>query len=96
MDTVVLCPYHCGVILEGIHAAGNMRRHVRMCHEPEKRNDSATYSCPHDTCRTDYTRRCELTRHLYRCHNASRSQAALDKEEERVKDDDNRNEVHED
>jgi hypothetical protein len=82
--------------LKGTYAAGNMRRHVRMRHEPEKINVSATYSCPHDTCRKDYTRRYALTRHLYRYHSASRSQPVLDKEEERVKDDDNSNDVYED
>jgi hypothetical protein len=49
------CPYHCGTVLKGVHAVGNLTRHLKSdaCKGSGKRK--RRYACPKG-CPKEYTR----------------------------------------
>lgn len=82
----VECPYGCGTVLTGMHALGNLTRHLRSqaCTGPDIIR--AKHSCPVEGCARVYIQSDGLREHMRRRH--ERPPAAPSDEEELYNDDD--------
>jgi hypothetical protein len=55
-DYSVVCPYQCGTVLTGIHAVGNLTRHLKTRACPNLPRRSIKYPCPIHGCMGEYSR----------------------------------------
>ncbi|KAF2133055.1 hypothetical protein P153DRAFT_178788 [Dothidotthia symphoricarpi CBS 119687] len=81
----VPCPYRCGTILTGVHAIGNLTRHIKSQSCTASGRTKAKYPCPIGGCDREYTRSDGLKVHMRRRHNAP---PALPKNDAAVENDD--------
>lgn len=70
-DYVVPCPYDCGTVLTGVHAVGNMTRHLKSQNCIGSGKDKTKYVCPMPGCEKRYIRSDGLKVHLRKRHNIS-------------------------
>jgi hypothetical protein len=56
MEYSVACPYACGTVLTGIHAVGNLTRHLKSRACPNSLRRSVEYPCPIHGCMNKYSR----------------------------------------
>jgi hypothetical protein len=52
----VTCPYECGTVLTGIHAVGNLTRHLKSRSCPNSPRRAVDYPCPIHGCMNRYAR----------------------------------------
>ena len=64
------CPYHCGTILTGMHAVGNLTRHVKTQACRGSRRTKQEYACRMAGCGRVYARSDGLRVQLRRRHGA--------------------------
>jgi hypothetical protein len=55
-DYSVACPYQCGTVLTGIHAVGNLTRHLKSRACPNSPRRYVEYPCPIHGCKNTYHR----------------------------------------
>ncbi|KAF1925325.1 uncharacterized protein M421DRAFT_423884 [Didymella exigua CBS 183.55] len=67
----VPCPYDCGTVLTGVHAVGNMTRHLKSQNCIGSGKDKTKYVCPIPGCDKRYIRSDGLKVHLRKRHNIS-------------------------
>lgn len=67
----VPCPYGCGTVLTGVHAVGNMTRHLKSQNCIGSGKDKTKYVCPVPGCEKRYIRSDGLKVHLRKRHNIS-------------------------
>ncbi|KAJ5059424.1 hypothetical protein J3E74DRAFT_475114 [Bipolaris maydis] len=67
-STTIPCPYHCGTILTGAHALGNLTRHLKTqaCTGPARGKQK--YKCASEGCERVYARSDGLRVHVRRVH----------------------------
>lgn len=70
-EYVVPCPYDCGTVLTGVHAVGNMTRHLKSQNCIGSGKDKTKYVCPMLGCDKQYIRSDGLKVHLRKRHNIS-------------------------
>jgi hypothetical protein len=70
-EYVVPCPYDCGTVLTGVHAVGNMTRHLKSQNCIGSGKDKTKYVCPMPGCEKRYIRSDGLKVHLRKRHNIS-------------------------
>ncbi|KAF1833040.1 hypothetical protein BDW02DRAFT_580739 [Decorospora gaudefroyi] len=66
----VPCPYRCGTVLTGVHALGNLTRHLKTQACPGSSRAKVRYLCPTDGCGRQYARSDGLRVHMRRRHGA--------------------------
>jgi hypothetical protein len=67
----VPCPYHCGTVLTGVHAVGNMTRHLKSQNCIGSGREKPRHGCPVEGCDKRYIRSDGLKVHLRKRHNIS-------------------------
>jgi len=67
----VPCPYGCGTVLTGVHAVGNMTRHLKSQNCIGSGKDKTKYVCPVQGCDKRYIRSDGLKVHLRKRHDIS-------------------------
>ncbi|KAJ4982791.1 hypothetical protein SVAN01_11707 [Stagonosporopsis vannaccii] len=72
-EYVVPCPYNCGTVLTGVHAVGNMTRHLKSQNCVGSGKDKPKYACPVEGCEKRYIRSDGLKVHLRKRHGVSQS-----------------------
>lgn len=72
-ECVVPCPYNCGTVLTGVHAVGNMTRHLKSQNCTASGKDRTRYVCPVQGCDKRYIRSDGLKVHLRKRHNISQT-----------------------
>ncbi|KAF2622062.1 hypothetical protein BU25DRAFT_481122 [Macroventuria anomochaeta] len=72
-EYVVPCPYNCGTVLTGVHAVGNMTRHLKSQNCVASGKDKTRYACPVQGCDKRYIRSDGLKVHLRKRHNISQT-----------------------
>lgn len=70
-DYVVPCPYNCGTVLTGVHAVGNMTRHLKSQNCIGSGKEKPKYVCSVEGCEKRYIRSDGLKVHLRKRHNIS-------------------------
>lgn len=70
-EHTVPCPYGCGTVLTGIHAVGNMTRHLKSQNCVGSGKDKTRYACSVQGCDKRYIRSDGLKVHLRKRHNIS-------------------------
>lgn len=70
-EYVVPCPYNCGTVLTGVHAVGNMTRHLKSQNCVGSGKEKPRYICPVKGCDKRYIRSDGLKVHLRKRHNIS-------------------------
>ncbi|KAF1936207.1 hypothetical protein EJ02DRAFT_97754 [Clathrospora elynae] len=90
LEYSISCPYDCGTILTGIHALGNLTRHIKTRACTGSNRAKVSYPCPIDGCGRAYARSDGLRVHMRRRHGAP---AALPKSERTFEDDEEGDEV---
>ncbi|RMZ66943.1 hypothetical protein GMOD_00002332 [Pyrenophora seminiperda CCB06] len=72
MDTEysVPCPYRCGTVLTGVHALGNLTRHLKTQACVGSSRPKFRYPCPIENCDRQYARSDGLRVHMRRRHGA--------------------------
>ncbi|KAH7068474.1 hypothetical protein FB567DRAFT_634447 [Paraphoma chrysanthemicola] len=66
----VACPYRCGVVLTGVHAVGNLTRHLKTKACAASGKAKVRYPCPIDGCTKEYSRSDGLRVHMRKQHGA--------------------------
>lgn len=66
----VPCPYHCGTVLTGAHALGNLRRHLKSQACTTSPRFSNRFPCPIHGCGKAYIRSDALRVHMRKMHGA--------------------------
>ncbi|KAG9188120.1 hypothetical protein G6011_02043 [Alternaria panax] len=66
----VPCPYRCGTVLTGVHALGNLTRHLKTQACAGSSRAKVRYPCPIDGCERQYARSDGLRVHMRRRHGA--------------------------
>ncbi|KAF2874812.1 hypothetical protein BDV95DRAFT_591591 [Massariosphaeria phaeospora] len=66
----VACPYGCGTVLTGVHAVGNLTRHLKSQTCEKSGRGNVKYPCPLPDCGKQYSRSDGLKVHLRRRHGA--------------------------
>ncbi|KAH7082518.1 hypothetical protein BKA63DRAFT_133135 [Paraphoma chrysanthemicola] len=66
----VACPYRCGVVLTGVHAVGNLTRHLKTRACAASGRAKVRYPCPIDSCTKEYSRSDGLRVHMRKQHGA--------------------------
>lgn len=69
-DYTIACPYNCGTVLTGVHALGNLTRHLKSQACSGSGRAKMKYPCPVDRCGREYTRSDGLRVHMRRRHGA--------------------------
>ncbi|OAL44159.1 hypothetical protein IQ07DRAFT_649596 [Pyrenochaeta sp. DS3sAY3a] len=69
-EYTTVCPYNCGTILTGVHAQGNLTRHLKSQACSGSGRAKMKHSCPVDRCGREYTRSDGLRVHMRRRHGA--------------------------
>ncbi|KAF1842735.1 uncharacterized protein K460DRAFT_407126 [Cucurbitaria berberidis CBS 394.84] len=69
-DTSVACPYHCGTVLTGMYAHGNLTRHLKSQACEGSGKEKVKYPCPISGCGKEYIRKDGLSVHMRRQHGA--------------------------
>ncbi|OAL07252.1 hypothetical protein IQ06DRAFT_9089 [Phaeosphaeriaceae sp. SRC1lsM3a] len=69
-DDRIECPYGCGTVLTGIHAVGNLTRHLKSKACPNSPKSGLRYPCTMDGCPKGYARSDGLKVHMRRHHGA--------------------------
>lgn len=64
------CPNNCGAVLTGVHAGGNMTRHLKSQACLGSNKAMGKHVCPYKGCGRVYTRSDGLKVHLRRRHGA--------------------------
>lgn len=72
-ECVLPCPYNCGTVLTGVHAVGNMTRHLKSQNCIGSGKDKPRYACPVEGCEKRYIRSDGLKVHLRKRHGISQS-----------------------
>jgi hypothetical protein len=70
----IACPYRCGRVLTGVHAVGNLTRHLKSEGCSASGRAKPKYTCPIEGCRSEYNRSDGLRVHLRRRHGAPPAQ----------------------
>lgn len=82
----VPCPYRCGTILTGVHALGNLTRHLKTQACAGSSRAKVRYPCPIEGCERQYARSDGLRVHMRKRHGAPpavlRSDGIVDDDEE--------------
>ncbi|KAH8622598.1 hypothetical protein IG631_22873 [Alternaria alternata] len=66
----VPCPYRCGTVLTGVHALGNLTRHLKTQACAGSSRAKVRYPCPIEGCERQYARSDGLRVHTRRRHGA--------------------------
>ncbi|KAI5377326.1 hypothetical protein CC77DRAFT_404311 [Alternaria alternata] len=66
----VPCPYRCGTVLTGVHALGNLTRHLKTQACAGSSRAKVRYPCPIEGCERQYARSDGLRVHMRRRHGA--------------------------
>ncbi|KAH7061642.1 hypothetical protein BKA63DRAFT_199397 [Paraphoma chrysanthemicola] len=69
-EYTVACPYRCGVVLTGVHAVGNLTRHLKTRACAASGRAKVRYPCPIDGCTKEYSRSDGLRVHMRKQHGA--------------------------
>ncbi|KAJ8105385.1 hypothetical protein OPT61_g10211 [Boeremia exigua] len=69
----VPCPYNCGTVLTGVHAVGNMTRHLKSQNCIGSGKEKPRYACTVEGCDKRYIRSDGLKVHLRKRHNIAHS-----------------------
>ncbi|KAF9699739.1 hypothetical protein EKO04_002658 [Ascochyta lentis] len=72
-EYAVPCPYGCGTVLTGVHAVGNMTRHLKSKNCIGSGKDKTKYICPVQGCDKRYIRSDGLKVHLRKRHNIAQA-----------------------
>jgi len=82
----VPCPYRCGTVLTGVHALGNLTRHLKTQACAGSSRAKVRYPCPIDGCGRQYARSDGLRVHMRRRHGAPppvpRTDGVVDEDED--------------
>lgn len=70
-EYAVPCPYNCVTVLTGVHAVGNMTRHLKSQNCVASGRDKPRYVCPVQGCDKRYIRSDGLKVHLRKRHDIS-------------------------
>lgn len=64
----VPCPYRCGTVLTGVHALGNLTRHLKTQACAGSSRAKVRYPCPIEGCERQYARSDGLRVHMRKRH----------------------------
>ena len=68
VEYTVPCPYRCGTVLTGVHALGNLTRHLKTQACEGSSRAKVRYPCPIDGCVREYARSDGMKVHMRRRH----------------------------
>jgi hypothetical protein len=67
-EYTVPCPYRCGTVLTGVHALGNLTRHLKTQACEGSSRTKVRYPCPIEGCGRQYARSDGMRVHMRRRH----------------------------